>query len=271
VAYKQIAARLNYDVVLEAELEASPLGLRFPRIPASAPWLKSAVAQAYIGAPESYDSVKVLWNLSSADLERLKNHLCDIERTLVVLGEGNSKRFVNARSKPWEQLRSLLRELEGPTLVLWAMVALRLGRPDGIPWADDELWVSRARAPKKRRELVELIDAGQLTPVKAVAFARGPRVSTTSRTCFSLACWYTDIGRLQSALRELALSLECGGEIARRRVSDTQLRSLHKRGEWNALKSRYMSPTGGAVANGHAGVQRVEEAVSDYPDHFPLP
>jgi hypothetical protein len=270
VAYKQIAARLNYDVILEAELEASLPGLRFPRISASAPWLKPGVA-AYVGAAESYDSVEVSWNLSRADLERLENHLCDIERTLVVLGEGNAKRFVNARSKPWEQLRSLLREIEGPTLVLWAMVALRVGRPDGGQWADDELWVSRARSPKKRRDLIELIERGQLTPVKAVMFARGSRVSTTSRTCFSLACWYTDIGRLQSALRELALSLECGGEIARRRVADIQLRSLHKRREWNALKSRYMPSTDGPVANGRASVQRAGEAGLGYPDHFPFP
>ena len=271
VAYKQVAARLNYDVVLEAELEASPLGLRFPRMSASAPWLKPDIAQACIGTPEAYDSVGALWNLSSADLERLENHLCDIERTLVVLDEGNSERYANARSKPWEQLRSLLREIEGPTLVLWAMVAMRVGRPDGGRWADDDLWVSRARSPKKRRGLVELIEAGQVTPVKAVAFARGARVSTTSRTCFSLACWYGDIGRLQSALRELALSLECGGGIARRRVADIQLRALHKRREWNALKSRYMPSADGAVANGHAGVQRAGEPASGYPDHFPLP
>jgi hypothetical protein len=250
VAYKQIAATLNYDVALEVELEALHPGLRFPRLSASAPWLTLGVAQTYAAAtPAAYDSVKVLWNLTGADRERLRDHLCDIERTLIVLREGNSKRFVNARSKSWEQLRALLREIEGPTLVLWAMVALRVGRPDGERWADDELWLSLPHRPKKRRDLVELIETGQLTPVKAVAFARGPRVSTTSRTCFSLACWYADIGRLQSALRELALSLECGGEIAGRRVSDIQLRALHARKEWNTLQSRYMPAQVAASAN----------------------
>ncbi|HEY5286069.1 MAG TPA: hypothetical protein VIJ50_03080 [Solirubrobacteraceae bacterium] len=262
VAYKQISATLNYDVALEAELEVLHPGVRFPRLSASAPWLRPGVVQACAAAsPEVYDSIRVLWNLTDADLKRLRDHLLDIERTLIVLADGDSERFVNARSKPWEQLQALLREIEGPTLVLWAMVALRVGRPDGQRWADDELWLSLPGRPKKRRDLVELIETGQLTPVKAVAFARGPRVSTTSRTCFSLACWYTDIGRLQSALRELALSLECGGEIASRRVADIQLRSLHKRKEWNALKSRYMPSTDGALAEGRANGQRPEEAV----------
>lgn len=276
VAYKQISARLNYDVALELELEVSHPGLRFPRLSASAPWLKSGVAQACAAAaPEAYDAVEALWNLSGADLERLRDHLRDIERTLVVLGEGDSKRFVNARSKPWEQLHALLREIEGPTLVLWAMAALRVGRPDGGQWADEELWMSRARPPKKRKDLLELIETGQLTPVKAVAFARGPRVSTTSRTCFSLACWYADIGRLSSALRELALSLECGGEIARRRVSDIQLRALHSRNEWNTLQLRYLPSKVAASANGDANLRRsveidLAEAIR-YPPHFPFP
>ena len=256
VAYKQISATLNYDVALEAELEVLHPGVRFPRLSASAPWLRPGVVQACAAAsPEVYDSIRVLWNLTDADLKRLRDHLRDIERTLIVLADGDSERFVNARSKPWEQLQALLREIEGPTLVLWAMVALRVGRPDGQRWADDELWLSLPGRPKKRRDLVELIETGQLTPVKAVAFARGPRVSTTSRTCFSLACWYTDIGRLQSALRELALSLECGGEIASRRVADIQLRALHNRKEWNVLQSRYMPSTDGANANGRAMAQ----------------
>ncbi|HXC45140.1 MAG TPA: hypothetical protein VNU24_00935 [Solirubrobacteraceae bacterium] len=247
VAYKQIAARLNYDVALEVELEAIHPGLRYPRISASAPWLKSRVAQACAAQPaEAYDAVGVLWNLRRSDLERIRDHLCDIERTLIVLGEADSKRFVNASSKQWEQLRALLREIEGPTLVLWAMVALRVGPSDNTQWASESLWLSQAGAPKKRRDLLALIEGGDLTPVKAVAFARGPRVSTTSRTCFSLACWYADIGRLQSALRELALSLECGGEIARRRVSDDQLRALHGRREWATLQARYVSGVDGA-------------------------
>ncbi len=282
VAYKQISAKLNYDVALEKELEAIHPGLRYPRLSPLAPWLKADVVEACTAArPEVYDAVEVLWNLRDADLERLRDHLLDIEQTLIVLGEGDSKRFINARSKPWEQLHALLREIEGPTLVLWAMVALRVGRPGGGPWADAELYVLGARSPKRRRDLIELIDTDELTPVKAVAFARSPRVSTTSRTCFSLACWYADVGRLSNALRELALSLECGGETAGRRVSDIQLRALHTRNEWNTLQLRYMPSKGympskvAAPANGDAklpGSAEIDlvEAIR-YPPHFPFP
>jgi hypothetical protein len=234
VSYKQIAAKLNLDVADEAKLEVALPELRLPPLPPSATWLKRSTADACAAALESFKGSR---NLSADDLKRVEDQLCDIEKTLVVLYEADAKRWMNARSKSWEQLRSVLREIEGPTLVLWAMVALRVGGVGGRRWTPEELWVRGAAALERREDLIGLIEAGRLTPVAAVAFARGSRVSTTSRTCFSLACWYADVGRLSSSLRELALSLECGGEVARRRVADVQLRALHGCPEWAALKS----------------------------------
>jgi hypothetical protein len=252
VSYKQIAAKLNLDVAREANLELALPGLHFPPLPPTATRLKQKIAKACARTFELYDSFDGLRNLTSVDLTVVEKHLRDIEKTLVVLCDADSKLWMNAGSKPWEQLRSLLREIEGPTLVLWAMVALRVGGPGGRQWSPEELWVSRAVAPDERQDVIDLIVAGRLTPVIAVAFARGVSVSTTSRTCFSLACWYADIGRVSSSLRELALSLECGGDVARRRVVDLQLRALKKRREWATLELRNKLPadelrSGGSV------------------------
>jgi hypothetical protein len=266
VSYKQIAAKLNLDVVREVKLEAALPELRFPPAPPSATWLEQGVAQACALTLESFETLDGIRSLHQGDLQVLEKHLRDIQKTLVVLYEADSAQWVNARSKSWEQLRLLLRAIEGPTLVLWAMVALRVGVPDGRRWMPDELWLLDAVAPARRLELIELIEAGQLTPVTAVAFARGVRVSTTSRTCFSLACWYADIGRLSSSLRELALSLECGGEIARRRVADVQLRALHTHQEWRALLSRYKPLANETNADGGATAQR-SAAQADQTDH----
>jgi hypothetical protein len=260
VSYKQLAAKLNIDVACEAKLEEALPGSRFPLVPPSATWLKRRSAKACALALKSFESFESLRCLSRDDLKRLEKHLRDIEKTLVVLYEADSKRWMNTRSKSWEQLRALLREIEGPTLVLWAMVALRVGAPDGRRWTPEQLWVADAVACESRADLIDSIEAGQLTPLAAVAFARGVCVSTTSRTCFCLACWYADIGHLASSLRELALSLECGGEIARRRVVDLQLRALRRRREWRALQSRNRMPAGEARANGHAPAQRLAQA-----------
>ncbi|MGA9875430.1 MAG: hypothetical protein WBQ21_06435 [Solirubrobacteraceae bacterium] len=217
VSYKRVAANLNR----ETESEAKP----------------SAVVR---GQPNV--------GLGAADLRDITDHLCDLESTLALLcDEHAADRWLEADSKPWEQLRSLLAQIEGPMLVLWAMVARRVSRSALAPGSPSE---SLARQPavayqdsasSPRKELISSIKNGQLTTEAAVAFAIGPHVPTTSRTRFNLACWYADIDQLPDSLRELELSLECGGDLARHRLQDDQLRRLRERfpAEWRALNSRY--------------------------------
>jgi hypothetical protein len=236
VAYKRVAAKLNEDVRVEAAYEASS-GWRAPFIDPQAWWLQPDPPRLSEDDPRSREGLQ----LQPDDLAEVGSHLLELELTLLVLDQAEKNEWTQAGSKPWTQLRDLLAGIEGPMLVLWAMVALRVWWPGGKPWEPRDLWDEEALEPS-REDLVESVAQRSLTPGTAVAFACGCEVLYTSRSCFNLACWYADIERLGESLRELELSLEGGGTLARRRLCDPQLRRVYETltQEWSKLRSRYV-------------------------------
>jgi hypothetical protein len=237
VAYKRGACKLNEDVLADSELEVDQDGSTAHK------------------------------RLVPADAGDLATHLCDLEETLQVLHVCDSRRWPVAGSKAWRELRQMLSAVEGTMLVLWAMVAARVGRADGTMWSADELnepgrlsgsdglsepHVSSESdragdhpdggACEQRSIVIERLRKGTLVPGAAIHFARGNHVWRTSRTRLNLACWYADREMLSEALRELELGLECGGEMARRRMRDPQLRQVRAvcAEDWEKLLLRYV-------------------------------
>ncbi len=242
VCYKRVADKLNREVAEESRLEVQT-HRRYPAVPVCADWLPDGA-----GAPCCRLPVPRIEDpkLKPRDLLDVARHVRDLELTLAILCDGNRGKWRMAGSKSWAQRTEVLSAIEGPMLVLWAMVALRVGDPSGSLWAPGMLWTPEPAKPstgaKSREQFVEAIERGELTPAGAIAQARGQDVLRRSRTRFNLACWYADIGQEQQALRELELSLEGGGERARRRVGDPQLRHFESgpyRDEWLRAVRRY--------------------------------
>jgi hypothetical protein len=273
VMYKQVGAKLNHDVTVEESLEEKlggcfgapvlPYALWLPRLAGDAPgggqWMRTGGL-----------------SLGCADLKDLGKHLGVLEQTLVVLREEDKRQWAKAGSKQWVDLRQVLCAIEGPMLVLWAMVALRVGRPVWAPWPADALRetalasligleYAEGSAQSPRGWLIERLREGSLTPGEAVSFACSSEVSRTSRTHFNLACWYADMDRLSKSLHELELSLEYGGPLAGQRLCDSQLRRVRRSHskQWRKLRARYMPPSestgrdgrssGDAGRNGRSG------------------
>ncbi|HXC23923.1 MAG TPA: hypothetical protein VNU28_05005 [Solirubrobacteraceae bacterium] len=242
VCYKRIAAQLNADVAVEEKYERGRLGRRLPEVPTCASWLEDGT-----GAPCCRRPVERIENvgLDRQFLENVARHVRDLELTLNLL-HSPEKQWRMAGTKPWRSRAAVLSAIEGPMLALWAMIALRVGDSNGCFWTPHELWIAEDQwsfgGRKARQRVVELIESGEMTPAIAIARARGADVLRRSRTRFSLACWFADLGRLGEGLRELELSVEGGGEKARRRMCDPQLRHLdngaHEK-EWKTLLSRY--------------------------------
>jgi hypothetical protein len=259
VCYKRVAARLNKDLETEKEYELGRPEQRLPGVPRCASWLEGDV-----GAPCCRRPVNPIEKacMERRCLEDVGRHVRDLELTLNLL-RSREKHWRMAGTKPWRSRIDVLSAIEGPMLALWAMIALRVGDGNGCSWPPHDLWISEAQWSFKGREartrVIDLIESGELTPAIAIAHARGADVRRRSRTRFSLACWFSDIGRLDEGLRELELSLEDGGKNARRRLSDSQLRHLGKGAheeEWEKLLSRYCPSSPSSVAappspNGH--------------------
>jgi len=212
VAYKRGACKLNQDVLDDSEREVAHNGAA--------------------GRPE----------LGVADAEDLATHLRDLEETLQILHACERRRWPAAGSKAWRELRQMLSAVEGTMLVLWAMVAARTGRADGSAWSADELGEPDGLGGAERSTVIEGLCAGTMVPGAAIQFARSNHVWRTSRTRLNLACWYADREMLSEALRELELGLECGGETARRRMHDPQLRKVRAAcdEDWEKLLLRYV-------------------------------
>lgn len=257
VCYKRVADKLNREIAEEQLLETQ-MHQRYPAVPQCARWLANGV-----GAPCCRQPVPRVRQpkLKAHDLESVARHVRDLEQTLAILCEDECRKWRMARSKSWAQRTEVLSAIEGPMLALWAMVALRVGDPTGGLWTPTELWTPEPDRPstgaQSREEFVEAIERGELTPALAVTQARGQDVQRRSRTRFNLACWYSDIGHEEQALRELELSLEGGGELARRRVGDPQLRHLESgvyQQEWLRAVRRY-DPNRGSASTPPASAQ----------------
>ncbi len=243
VAYKRGACKLNQDVLVDSEREVAH---------------KGAAVRPELGA---------------ADADDLATHLRDLEETLQILHACERRSWPAAGSKAWRELRQMLSAVEGTMLVLWAMVAARTGRAEGSAWSAGELGepvelgetaglagTARSSVPrdssgsdtveepsgdglcKQRAVVIEALRAGTLVPGAAIQFARSNHVWRTSRTRLNLACWYADREMLSEALRELELGLESGGETARRRMHDPQLRKVRAAcaEDWEKLLLRYV-------------------------------
>ncbi|MGH2911470.1 MAG: hypothetical protein ACRDJ3_03235 [Solirubrobacteraceae bacterium] len=261
VAYKQGAAKLNHDVAVERSLEKSSGGRA--RMP--------AMVSAFLLPQPRVDGDAAGWmrpaglTLTFADLNELSTDLRRLEQTLVVLCEEDEKRWVAAGAKPWMDLKRVLSAIEGPMLVMWAMVALRVGRAVWVPWSSEALRESAPlllsdpgavdSAVSSRKWLIERLRGGRLTPGEAVGFAGCAEVSRTSRTHFNLACWYADVDRLSESLCELELSLEGGGVLAGRWLCDRQLRRVRERfpKQSKKLRLRYLSLPLAVEQNGRVG------------------
>jgi hypothetical protein len=223
VAYKRGASKLNDEVVAEAKREAGY-------------------------ADGSADTR----GLCPADASDIAMHLRDLEETLQVLHACDRRRWPAAGTKGWRELSQMLSAIEGTTLVLWAMVAARAGRPDGSAWPAEDLSDPEeaagadSRAQGQRVQLIKRLWDKSLTPGVAVHFARSNHVWRTSRTRLNLACWYADLRLPSDALRELELGLECGGEAAGRRIEDPQLRRVRAAcaADWDKLVERYVPRRG---------------------------
>jgi hypothetical protein len=194
-------------------------------------------------------------SLTAHEMAELERHIGELERTLAVLLREDAGEWPAAGSKAWSDMKLLLRSIEGPMLVLWAMVALRIGRPAHAIWSTEALsdpFESDGTAGSRRASLIEQIKHKALTPGEAIGLARSEDVWRTTRTRFNLACWYADVREFPLAMRELELSLESGGLAARRGLDDPQLRDLRTicADEWGVLVSRY-APTTSVHDNGH--------------------
>jgi hypothetical protein len=235
VAYKRGATELNEDVIADTEHEAGK------------------------------HSPPIVRSLAPEHAKDIANHLRELEETLQVLHACDERQWPAAGSKAWRELRQMLSAIEGTMLVLWAMVAARVGRAGGVPWStaslresdisrerrhgtaggrDDRLggpYELGARSPdgprerrddtpdgfaKRRAILIERLRDNSLTPGEAVHFARGNQVWRTSRTRLNLACWYADRGMPADSMRELELGLECGGDVVGSKMRDPQLRQV---------------------------------------------
>jgi hypothetical protein len=258
VVYKQVAAKLNLDVAVECSLEKRSGGrLRMP----------GAVSAVLLPrAPVEGD--RAGWMrpaglaLECADLDALSADLRRLEQTLVVLCEEDEERWVAAGGKPWVDLKRVLSAIEGPMLVVWAMVALRVGRPVWAPWSSEALHETSPSPPAEasatdsavssREWLIERLRGARLTPGEAVGFASCAEVSRTSRTHFNLACWYADVDRLSDSLCELELCLEYGGTLAGRWLCDRQLRRVLEAypKQSKKLRLRYLSQPVAVDGNG---------------------
>ncbi|HEX3693273.1 MAG TPA: hypothetical protein VHU13_08005 [Solirubrobacteraceae bacterium] len=242
VCYKRVADKLNREIAEEEHLEGQT-GRRYPAVPECADWLADGTGApcCRLPAPRIRHA-----KLDARNLQALARHIRDLELTLAILAACDHRKWRMASSKSWAQRTDLLCAIEGPMLVLWAMVALRVGDACGDLWTPKALWTPEPSLPssgaQSRDAFVETIESGELTPAGAVDQARGQDVMRRSRTRFNLACWYSDLGHEEQALRELELSLEGGGERARRRVGDRQLRHLQfgsYRREWLRAVQRY--------------------------------
>jgi hypothetical protein len=230
LSYKLVSASLNSDVRAEAEAG----------LPAGGPWPRHKRV-----------------SLGREHFRRLNDNLSEIERTLVLLELGSTDEWPEADSSAWSERRSLLCKIEGPMLVLWAIVLLRVGRSDRKHWTSaahsERLPKTLLDARTTRAWLIRRLLAEKLTPGQAIAAVRSEHVWSTSRTRFNLACWYADINSLGTSLRELELGLECGGASARWRITDWQLRHLAEsyEPEWKMLTCRYAMAKPPADENGH--------------------
>ncbi len=286
VFYKRVAAKLNNDIVLEATREKSAVGGLPPYLPRGHWRFASSSSGADIAGIDGL-------SLGDDDMAKLTKHLWELESTLEALERtaygwwpaSIYRRWTTKRSKQRAELRGLLLELEGPMLVLWAMVKLRLGSPvreSGHPQALVEPKHPPRRAtaswlaPGSRGWLIDRLEAGLLSLGEAVDFARSAEMSPSARTRLNLACWYADLGWLSESLRELALGMECGGELVGGWLLDTQLRRLTGSKDYadevKKLKLRYPPPARARAqaqnGNGRAKVSKasaVAPLIADLP------
>lgn len=251
VGYKRVADKLNRQTILEAN-DSSGLAGRWVALDLFLRWShQSAIYNSSTHRPCPDGST-----LTEKDLTEITERLHDLELTLVELDHATpSARWAAATSKSWAELRRLLGDIEGPMLVLWAMVARRTGGSEGA--TGDEDGVAGGLRPGERVELIERLAKGSLSPEGAVAFACGPPVLQSCRTHFNLACWYADIGQSSDALAALELSLECRDHLAGERLSENQLRQVRMAHpeEWSKLESRYGHPSAPAPENGFRLIQ----------------
>jgi hypothetical protein len=226
VAYKEAAAKLNDEIASEAEAG----------VPARRSWPRR---------------MRGFGKVTEQDMLLLESDLLALERTLQAL-HGEAGEWPMAGSREWRDLRNLLSTIEGPMLAMWAMIALRTAR-DGRKWSKQELSEPLPGDPPGwRGALIDAAAGQRLTPGEAIAMACSEQVWRTTRARFSLACWYADTDEVNHAMRELALSLECGGLAARRGLDDPQLRQLRDRRpyEWQVLEARYAGSARQASENG---------------------
>lgn len=253
VAYKRGACKLNDYVLADSEREVEREAIH-----------KGEKDGGMDGKPDvRHDGSAPHRKLVPADAGDLATHLRDLEETLQVLHICDSRTWPAAGSKAWRELRQMLSAIEGTMLVLWAMIAARAGRADGTAWSADELnepqmsgeldglggpvgGVPGDRSDdspcEQRSNVIARLRDGTLVPGEAIHFASSNHVWRTSRTRLNLACWYADREMLSEALRELELGLECGGEMARRRMHDPQLRKVRTvcAEDWEKLLLRYL-------------------------------
>ncbi|HTD57356.1 MAG TPA: hypothetical protein VK672_00530 [Solirubrobacteraceae bacterium] len=261
VTYKRTAAKLNADVAVESQYEDGALHDPLSALPPFFPQGHWRWWHAEDGLSYQVGDIEGL-SLGGEDMAVLTSYVRDLESTLAMLERKTPRAWSGARLKQRTELRHLLEELEGPMLVLWAMVALRVGRPVGSPWPSKALvepshpsppaGAEDDPAPGTRVWLVQEISLGRLTPGEAVAFARTAEVSPSSRTRLNLACWYADINRLAESLSELALAMQASSECSGW-LEDEQLRRVRRAcgEEWGQLELRH-GPPAPAAENGHA-------------------
>jgi hypothetical protein len=242
VGYKRVADKLNRQTFLEANDGSGSVGRRVA-LDLFLRWSHShqSATDNSKAHPRPDGST-----LTETDLTEITERLRDLELTLAELDQAiPSARWAAATSKSWAELRGLLGDIEGPMLVLWAMVARRIEGSEGArgdkDGDGDEDGIAGGLGPGGRVELIERLAKGSLSPEEAVAFACGPPVLQSSRTYFNLACWHADIGQPADSLSALELSLECCDRLAGERLSENQLRQVrmaHSE-EWSKLESRY--------------------------------
>jgi hypothetical protein len=257
VAYKRGATKLNEEVIAEAEHEAVIGDAGHEAVAADAGH-QAVIGDARHEAARSgaeheagKDHLAASRTLRVKDAHDIATHLRELEETLEVLHACDTHHWSAAGSKAWRELRQMLSAIEGTTLVLWAMVAARTGCTNGKPWAEKDL--REQRSSEQRADVIKRLQDDSLTPRAAVDFARSNDVWRTSRTRLNLACWYADMGMSSDALRELELGLECGGDLAGRRMRDPQLRKVcvERAEDWEKLVLRYMPSRAPTHENGH--------------------
>ena len=260
VAYKRGACKLNEDVVADAEQDVAQNDLTSHRrlVPADAGDLATHLRDLEETLQVLHACDRRTWPAARSKAWReLRQMLSAVEGTMLVLWAIVAARAGRADGTMWlsDELSdsaevSEQAEVSEPTEVneqaevsgVESIVPGGPSEPHASSGSDRAGDRSGSGPCEQRSIVIERLREGALVPGAAVLFARSNHVWRTSRTRLNLACWYADRGMLSEALRELELGLECGGEMARRRMRDPQLRKVRSScaEDWEKLLLRYV-------------------------------